>query len=128
MVAHAPRKCKYLATVVKGYPRGNDSSAMGSRLHEDARIRHSSHDAVAPHEVALVGICACHKFREQSTVIYHLASHVLVGSGIEIIESVSHHAHCVISHGKSLLMGIDINTIGQSAHHQHLGTEHLEVA
>ena len=44
---------------------------MGSALYQDTGIRHACHDAVAAHEVNLVGVRLGQKFREQSAVFYH---------------------------------------------------------
>ena len=55
-------------------PIAHETTAMSGTLNKYAGIAHSCNYSVSTHEVHLIGICACHEFREQSSLIYHLGS------------------------------------------------------
>ena len=112
-VADAARKGKHVAMVLTRQTGGDQSSAMLGRLHQHTGIRHASHDAVAPHEVHLVGIGSCHVLGEQSTLRKHFHGCFTVARRIQLVESVGQHAHCREAVVQRLTVRLDINTISR---------------
>ena len=87
-------------------------------------MRHARHDAVAPHEVALVGVGARGVFREQCAASFnHLPCRVAVHRRIDAVEAVGQHADgvCAAVHGRAVRH--DVHAVGEAAHNQHVRHE-----
>ena len=61
-IAHSAWEGEDIPAVGLGDVAGDEASAVGGTLYQDAGIRYASHDAVAAHEVNLVGIRLGEKF------------------------------------------------------------------
>ena len=48
--------------------------------------------------------------------------------GVDLVQSMGQHPHCLIAIGQGLTMGIDIHTISQTTDYQHIGAMAFQVA
>ena len=106
----------------------DETSTMGGALYQDASIRHACHDAVAAHEVDFVGVRLGEKLGEQSSLLRHSASRLLVSGRVEVVQAMCKYAHRLISLVEGLSMRQDIYSVCQTAHNEYLRTELPEVA
>ena len=127
MVAYSAWEGEDVTAVGLRNAAGDETAAMRSALYQDAGIRHSRHDAVAAHEVNLIGVCLGKEFGEQSALLYHSRCRIPVLAGIEVIEAMSQYAHGFVAAGERLSVRHDVYAIGQAAHDEHTGGELLQV-
>ena len=78
-IAGPSRQCHHVAVVVLRYVGCDHGAALVGTLYHDATVAESSNDAVAPDEVALVGVGLSHILCEEASVVQHRDSSGAVG-------------------------------------------------
>ena len=92
---------------------------MSRAFHENSGVAHSRHNAVAPHEVHLVGIGARHVFCQESALCQHAFCCLSVSGRVEVVEAVGQYAYGLKPLFECIAMCSDVHTVSQSAHHEH---------
>ena len=85
---HGTGKSKDIAVILFGDARGDESTASARTLHKDRGIAETRRDAVAPHEVELVGLRARHILGDEASMADHLVGGVAVSRRIKRVEAV----------------------------------------
>ena len=117
----------HLPVVAQGDVGCDERTAFCCALYDDDGVCHTCHDAVALHEVPLVDGRAGHVFREQSALPDHLLCRLAVHPGIYLVQAVSQDAHRRESVLQGCPVAMYIDAIGQTAYHECIGAQALQV-
>lgn len=109
------------AVVVGGEVGGDEGSALFGTFDHEGDIGQSGDNAVAAHEVAGEGAHAGDVLGEESAVEEHVAGGVAVRGGVEGVEPVRQDADGVEVIVEGGAVGVNVDTVGESAHDEGIG-------
>ena len=120
--AHGTRERKHIAVIFLSDACGDKATALRRTLHKDGGVAQTRRDAVAPHEVDLVGLRVGHILGDKPTMRHHLVGRVAMALRIEGVEAMGQHRHRVHLVGQGIAVCMNVDPIGQSAHNERIGT------
>ena len=110
--------CENLSVVSMGNACCNHGAAFHAAFYDKKRIAQSGHNAIAFREIIRVHFGIGRKVCDQSTTLMlHLFCNLSVLCWVDVVESVGHYRKIGYAGVQCSLMGYNINTKGQAAHH-----------
>ena len=118
-VVDTARNSQHLSPVHLCQTCGDEGATSFRALHDNRCVRDTGHDAIAPHEISLVGIRPRDVFCQQSAGLFrHAACRLQVQGGVDTVQTMGQNAHRRQGIFQTGPVCVDIHPIRKPANHQ----------